>query len=105
MATNDFVNAIFDGSFDELYIGDNFSLPLTINNITFNVILRIAHFDYFYHKGSYSCNYHHIILVPDQILIKSPMNNTNTTNGAYINSLIKTSVLPNLTSILTNVIN
>jgi hypothetical protein len=67
--------AISNGTFDDLYIGDYW----TINNINW----RIADFDYYYNCGDTNFATHHIIVVPDQSLGTVHMNSTNTTVGGY----------------------
>lgn len=67
--------AISNGTFDDLYIGDYW----TINNINW----RIADFDYYYNCGDTNFTTHHIIVVPDQSLGNVRMNSTNTTQGGY----------------------
>lgn len=71
-------NAISDGVFTDLYIGDYW----TINSINY----RIAAFDYYLNCGDNVCTDHHIVLVPDTILYNYVMNDSNSTTGAYIGS-------------------
>ena len=67
------------GTFDDLYIGDYW----TINSVNW----RIAHFDYWYNKGDTACTTHHVVIVPDELLVTSvKMNSTNITTGGYIGS-------------------
>ena len=67
------------GTFDDLYIGDYW----TINDINW----RIAAFDYWLHTGDTECITHHIVIVPDAILATDvPMNSTNTASGADVGS-------------------
>ncbi len=75
-------SAISAGTFDDLYIGDYW----TIGGVNY----RIAAFDYFYRTGSSSLTTHHAVLVPDTNLYSAPMNATNTTEGAYIGSAMYT---------------
>lgn len=73
--------AIANGSFDDLFIGDYW----TINNINW----RIADFDYYYRVGdSYGniFNKHHVVIVPDTILYSAQMNLTNTAKDCYTGS-------------------
>lgn len=70
--------AIANGTFDDLFIGDYW----TINNINY----RIAAFDYFYNTGDTSCTTHHVVIVPDQSLYQGKMNDTNTSQGGYVGS-------------------
>ena len=70
-------NAIDAGTFENMYIGDYW----TINS----VVWRIAAFDYWYGTGSAStrCLTHHVVIVPDTDLGEVIMNSTDTTEGAY----------------------
>ena len=72
--------AIKAGTFDDLFIGDYW----TINGVNW----RIAAFDYWVNANSLST--HHVVIVPDSNLASSQMNNTNTTAGAYYGSDFRT---------------
>ena len=72
--------AIKDGSFDNLYIGDYW----TINGVTW----RIADMDYFMRCGDTEFARHHLIIVPDTQLYTGKMNETHTTEGGYVGSLM-----------------
>ena len=72
--------AIKNGTFDDLFIGDYW----TINSVNW----RIAAFDYWVNVNSLST--HHVVIVPDSNLASSPMNSTNTTAGAYYGSDFRT---------------
>ena len=74
--------AIADGTFADLYIGDYW----TINNR----IYRIAAFDYLLNTGDINCKTHHALMVPDKNLYLYVMNDTNTTDGAYMGSKLYT---------------
>ena len=77
--------AITAGTFDDLYIGDYW----TIGGVNY----RIADIDYWYGKGDTACSKHHVVIVPDTNLASAKMNNTNTTGsdpGGYIGSDFKT---------------
>lgn len=75
-------SAIQDGSFDDLYIGDYW----TINGVNW----RIAAFDYFYNCGDTAFAKHHVVVVPDTSLYTHYMNNTDTTAGGYDGSQMYT---------------
>ena len=77
-------SAISAGTFDDLYIGDYW----TIGGINW----RIAAFDYWLNSGDTECTTHHAVIVPDSNL-KVPegstthyMNTSNITTGAYVGS-------------------
>ena len=71
-------SAIVAGTFDDMYIGDYWS----INSVTY----RIAAFDYYYKTGDISCEKHHVTLVPDNYMYTYGMNDTDITNGGYYGS-------------------
>lgn len=80
--------AIKAGTFDDLYIGDYW----TIGDVNY----RIAAFDYYLNSGDTSCTTHHVVIVPDTCLYNAQMHNTssggwesgaaNTTAGGYVGS-------------------
>ena len=80
--------AIKAGTFDDLYIGDYW----TIGGVNY----RIAAFDYYLNSGDMSCTTHHVVIVPDTCLYNAQMHNTssggyeggtaNTTAGGYVGS-------------------
>ena len=72
--------AIKDGFFDNLYIGDYWA----INGVTW----RIADMDYFLRCGDTEFARHHLIIVPDTQLYTGKMNETHTTEGGYVGSLM-----------------
>ena len=78
-------NAISNGTFDDLYIGDYW----TINDVNY----RIAAFDYWLHTGDTECTAHHIVLVPDTCLYNAKMNDSNVVTGAYVGSKMYTTNL------------
>lgn len=74
--------AISAGTFDDLYIGDYW----TINSVNW----RIAAFDYYLTTGDIGCVTHHVTIVPDTNLDTQKMNDTNTTMGGYTGSAMYT---------------
>lgn len=80
--------AIKAGTFDDLYIGDYW----TIGGVNY----RIAAFDYYPNSGDTNCTTHHVVIVPDTCLYNAQMHNTssggwesgaaNTTAGGYVGS-------------------
>jgi hypothetical protein len=79
--------AIANGSFDNLFVGDYW----TINGVNW----RIADFDYYYKVGDTAFTKHHVIIVPDTILYSAQMNSENITTGAYTGSEMYTTNLDN----------
>lgn len=87
--TSEQYTAIRNGTFDNLFIGDYW----TISGVNW----RIAHFDYWYNTGDSVCTSHHAVIVPDAPLYNAQMHNTasgqyedgttaNTTAGGYVGS-------------------
>lgn len=74
--------AISSGTFDNLYIGDYW----TINGVQW----VIADMDYFYNCGSNYFTNHHLVIVPAANLYTHKMNESHTTSGGYVNSLMYT---------------
>lgn len=80
--TSEQSEAIGDGSFNDLYIGDYW----TING----TVYRIADFDYYLKSGDTECTSHHVVVVPDVNIDTQNMNDTNITTGAYVGSKMYT---------------
>lgn len=77
--------AIKAGTFDDLFIGDYW----TINGINW----RIAAFDYYLGTGGPALATHHAVIVPDTGLDNQRMNDSNVTTGGYIGSQMYTTNL------------
>ncbi len=77
--------AIKAGTFDDLYIGDYW----TIGGVNY----RIAAFDYFLNNGDTECTDHHAVIVPDTCLYKAQMNESDTVEGGYVGSEMYTANL------------
>ena len=89
--------AILNGTFEDMYIGDYW----TIDGINW----RIACFDYYYNAGDIACTTHHVTLVPDTILYTHEMNDTDTTNGGYVGSKMYISGLNQAKTIINTAFN
>ena len=74
--------AIKAGTFDDLFIGDYW----TINGINW----RIAAFDYYLGTGNTALATHHAVIVPDTGLDTQKMNDSNVTTGGYVGSQMYT---------------
>lgn len=83
--TGDQYAAIQSGTFDDLYIGDYW----TIGGVNY----RIAAFDYYYNVGDTPLLDHHAVIVPDKSLYNATMNATNITTGGYTGSVMRTTNL------------
>lgn len=86
--------AIAAGTFDDLYIGDYW----TIGGVNW----RIAAFDYWLNCGDTACTDHHILIVPDTCLYNAVMNSTNKTDGGYMNTTLNLSGLAQANDIIRN---
>lgn len=75
-------SAISAGTFDDMYIGDYW----TIGGVNY----RIAAFDYYYRCGDTDLTKHHIVVVPDTNLYNHVMNDANITTGGYVGSKMYT---------------
>lgn len=89
--------AIKAGTFDNMYIGDYW----TINGMDYTVTnYRIGAFDYYLNSGDKACTDHHVVLVPDTSLYNAVMNSTNTTTGGYVGSAMYKSNLEQAKTII-----
>lgn len=86
--------AISAGTFDDLYIGDYW----TIGGVNY----RIAAFDYYLNSGNTNCTTHHVVIVPDTCLYNAAMNSTNTSAGGYVGSAMYKSHLEQAKTIIKN---
>ncbi len=79
---------ISSGRFDDIYVGDY----IIANNITW----LVADIDNYLYTGNPGLIQHHLTIIPAKPLITASMNDTNTTEGGYLNSTMKKTILPNL---------
>ena len=86
--------AIKAGTFDDLYIGDYW----TIGDVNY----RIAAFDYYYNTGDTPCETHHVTLVPDVPMYRHVMNDSNVTTGGYAGSKMHTTGLAEAKTTINN---
>lgn len=70
--------AISAGTFEDLYIGDYW----TIGGVNY----RIAAFDYYLNCGDTATTAHHAVIVPDTALYSAQMNTSHITTGGYVGS-------------------
>ncbi len=87
--------------FEDLYLGDYITrrITTTLPDETVkaeNVSLMIAAFNYYYNTGDTALTTPHIILIPRNqgFATKAKMNETNTTEGGYLNSYMHQTFLP-----------
>ena len=81
---------ISSGRFDDIYVGDY----IIANNITW----LVADIDNYLYTGDNSLNKHHLTIIPAKPLQNSTMTETNSSEGGYLNTKLKKSVLPNVLS-------
>ena len=86
--------AISAGTFEDLYIGDYW----TIGGVNW----RIAAFDYYLNTGNKVCKTHHVVIVPDSILYTHSMNDSNVTTGGYVGSKMYTAGLAEAKTTINN---
>lgn len=87
-------SAISAGTFDDLYIGDYWTID--------GVVWRIAAFDYYYNCGDTAFTKHHAVIVPDTSLYNHVMNDGNVTTGAYVGSKMYTEGLEQAKATINN---
>lgn len=86
--------AISSGTFEDLYIGDYW----TINGVNW----RIAAFNYYRNTGDSLVPGNHLVIVSDESLYSHVMNDTNTTDGGYIGSKMYIEGLEQAKTIINN---
>lgn len=77
--------AIQNGTFEDLYIGDYWTID--------GVDWMIADMDYWYNCGDTAFTNHHLVIIPRVALYNAQMNPTNTTGGGYVGSTMYTTNL------------
>ena len=92
--TNAQNTAIKNRTYDDLFIGDYW----TINGVNW----RIVAIDYYYNVGEPNFDKGNIIVMPDTALYNAQMNATDTTAGAYADSLMRTQNLNSARTIAQN---
>ncbi len=90
--TTEQIASIQAGTFDDLWLGDYW----IINGITW----RIVDFNYWYGTGDTAFAQYHIVVMPDSYLYLTQMNGTNTTEGGYAGSDMRTSNLASAETII-----
>ncbi len=91
--TSEMSSAIQNGTFDDLFVGDY----MTING----TVYRVAGFNLIKNCGDTNFAENNMCLVPDNALYNASMNSTNTTEGAYTNSEMRTTNLAQATTKIT----
>lgn len=86
--------AIRDSSFDDLFVGDYW----TIGDVNW----RIVDINYWLLCGDVSFTTPHLVIMPDVSLYNARMNTTNTTAGGYVGSLMYTTNLETAKTTITD---
>ena len=84
--------AIDAGTFEDLYIGDYWTMA--------GVNYRIAAFNYYYNTGDVALTDNHATIIPDTILYDHEMNDTDITIGAYAGSKMRTEGLDSAKTVI-----
>lgn len=93
------------GTFDDMFIGDYWTIPTTFGSTTKSVDYVIAGFDYWWNAGDtfpQGSTKHHVVLVPRDALYNARMNATSTTAGGYVGSEMYTNNLANARTGISN---
>lgn len=98
---------IYNGSFEDLFIGDYFNVTIdTSLGGTETVTCVIAGFDIYMNCGDTALTRHHAVIVPkDCFKTTSQMNSSHTTNNAYKGSAMYQNILPIYASALQTALN
>lgn len=91
--TNAQAQAIYDGSFDGLHVGDYW----TISGHNW----RIWDFDYWLHESNNVT--HHIVVLPDDCLYDAKMEDTNITTNGYAGSKMRTTYLNDAKTLINSI--
>ena len=92
--TDEQKQAISSGSFEDLFIGDYWTLNGTRYVIT--------DMDYWLNVGDVPFTKHHLVMTPHASPYSAKMNDTNTTDGGYISSKMYTEYIRNAKTLIRN---
>lgn len=92
------------GDFSDIYIGDYYPMSVTIDGTAYSLTCRVADLDYFLHNGDTELTAHHIVFVPDEVIMTDRviMNDSDTTEGGFVGSKAWTTIIPMITTGLQN---
>lgn len=88
------------GDFSDIYIGDYYPMSVTIDGTAYSLTCRVADLDYFVHNGDTETTAHHIVFVPDEVILTNRviMNDSDTTAGGFAGSKAWTTIIPMITT-------
>lgn len=92
------------GDFSDIFIGDYYPMSVTVDGTAYSMTFRVADLDYFVHNGDRETTAHHIVFVPDEVILtnRAIMNDSNTTEGGFVGSKAWTTIIPMITTGLQN---
>ncbi|WP_298484535.1 hypothetical protein [uncultured Ruminococcus sp.] len=102
-----------NGDFSDIFVGDYFSISGVISvpkentasdgatsivttSVEYSTNLRVAGINTYLATGATLFDKPHIVMIPDDILFKTPMNLTASTSGGYKSSFFHTDIVPAL---------
>jgi len=95
--TDEQLNAIKNGTFEDLWLGDYWEDG---NGVRW----RIVDFDYYYNAGDNADGYyndhtkHHLVIMPDTAIYSDKFCNSNSTVGGYYGSVLASSIVSSMKS-------
>lgn len=105
LTMEDIYSRIADGSFEDIYVGDYIPISGTFTaptpsggtqSVLYSTKLRVAGINTYLATGATLFDKPHIVMIPDDILFKTPMNLTASTSGGYKSSFFHTDIVPAL---------
>lgn len=97
--------AIQNGTFEDLYIGDYFDITISTKfTSSEQVRCLLAGFDIYWNHGDLPLRTHHAVIVPkNAFAAAAQMNTSDDTTGAYLSSNMRTAVLTEYSTALSQV--
>ena len=98
------LTAIADGTFNNLYVGDYWTIPTVVDNVQTDVKYRIIDIDYFLNRGSGTTRVmvHHLVLMPDDYIITAKYH-TSRSIIYFMTSSLYTTTLPAINTTLESI--
>ena len=94
-----------NGDFSDIFIGDYFPISGTFTaptpsggtqSVSYSTKLRVAGINAYLATGATLFDKPHIVMIPDDIICKTPMNLSASTSGGYKSSFFHTDIVPAL---------
>lgn len=93
---------IKNGTFDDIFPGDYFDMPLSGTDINYSGYGVVADCDPYLNMGDTPITDHHVAIIPYTPILSSYMNATNITTGGYKGSYMFTTTIPKVDAALTS---